>query len=90
LGLLEKNRWYCIEQYAKLNMIGKGDGFLRAWIDGKLAFEKTDVRMRNTPKLKIQNIWINLYHGGRSPASNEDHVFIDNLIISRAYIGPKQ
>jgi hypothetical protein len=88
LGLLENNRWYCIEQYAKLNTIGKSDGILRAWIDGKPAFEKTNVRMRETPKLKIQNIWINLYHGGKSAAASEDHLFIDNIVISKKYIGP--
>ncbi|MGJ8697206.1 MAG: polysaccharide lyase [Verrucomicrobiaceae bacterium] len=90
LGLLENNRWYCIEQYARLNTIGKSDGILRAWIDGQLAFEKTDLRMRHTPNLKIQNIWINLYHGGKSPASSEDHVFIDDIVISRAPIGPRK
>ena len=88
LGFLENNRWYCIEQHAKLNTIGKSDGILRTWIDGKPAFEKTDVRMRNTPELKIQSIWINLYHGGKDPAASEDHVFIDNIVISKKYIGP--
>jgi hypothetical protein len=88
LGFLENNRWYCLEQYVKLNTIGKSDGILRAWVDGKLAFEKTDVRMRNTPTIKIQNIWINFYHGGRDPASSEDHAFLDNVVISRKYIGP--
>ena len=88
LGMLENNRWYCIEQYAKLNTVGESNGILRSWIDGKLAFEKTNVRMRNTSKLKIENIWINLYHGGGAPAASEDHVFIDNIVISRKYIGP--
>ncbi|MDA7887811.1 hypothetical protein N9A86_00320 [Akkermansiaceae bacterium] len=88
LGFLENNRWYCIEQQVRLNTIGKSDGILRAWIDGKLAFDKTDVQMRKTEKLKIENIWINLYHGGKSPATSHDQLFIDNLVISRKYIGP--
>lgn len=88
LGFLENNRWYCLEQYAKLNTIGKGDGVLRAWIDGKLAFEKTDIRMREIADMKIQNIWINLYHGGKKPAATEDHLFIDNIVISKKYVGP--
>jgi hypothetical protein len=41
LGMLENNRWYCIEQYAKLNTVGESNGILRSWIDGKLAFEKS-------------------------------------------------
>ena len=39
-GFLEKNRWYSIEQYLKLNTPGENDGVLRAWVDGRLAFEK--------------------------------------------------
>ena len=88
LGFLENNQWYCIEQHVRLNTIGKSDGILRAWIDGKLAFEKTDVQMRKTEKLKIEKIWINLYHGGKAPASSQDQLFIDNLVIARKYIGP--
>src|SRR5690606_28531359 len=42
-GMLEKNRWYSIEQYVKLNDPGEDNGILRAWVDGKLAYEKTNV-----------------------------------------------
>src|SRR5690606_30973736 len=51
LGLLEKNRWYCIEQYVKLNTPGAADGVMRAWVDGRLAFERTDIRSRTVPTL---------------------------------------
>jgi len=88
LGLLQNNRWYCIEQYAKLNTPGKNDGILRGWVDGKLAFEKTDVRMRDVDSLKIENIWINVYHGGSWVAESDDHLYIDNVVIARNYIGP--
>ncbi len=88
LGYLENNRWYCIEQYVKLNTPGANDGVLRGWVDGKLAFEKTDVRMRDIAALKIQCIWINIYHGGKWSAPSDDHLFIDNAVIARGYIGP--
>ena len=88
LGFLENNRWYCIEQYAKLNTPGANDGILRGWVDGKLAFEKTDVRMRDIASLKIQCIWINIYHGGQWSAPSDDHLFIDNVVIARDHIGP--
>ena len=87
-GLLENNRWYCIEQQAKMNTPGESDGILRAWVDGKLAFEKTNVRMRDVPALKIEKIWINLYHGGSRTAQTDDHLFIDNIVIAKKYIGP--
>lgn len=88
LGHLENNRWYCIEQYARMNTPGQNDGILRGWVDGKLAFEKTDLRMRDTPDLKIECIWINLYHGGTWTAASDDHLYIDNIVIARRYIGP--
>ncbi|MGI9242663.1 MAG: polysaccharide lyase [Verrucomicrobiales bacterium] len=86
-GLLENNRWYCIEQYAKMNTPGENDGILRAWIDGKPAFEKTDVRMRDSRDLKIELIWFNLYHGGKSAAKQDHHIYIDDVVVSRAAIG---
>lgn len=88
LGYLENNRWYCIEQYIRMNTPGKNDGILRGWVDGRLAFEKTDVRMRDVPDLKIERIWINIYHGGTWAADSDDHLFIDNVVIAKRYIGP--
>ncbi len=88
LGYLENNRWYCIEQYARMNTPGENDGVLRGWVDGQLAFEKTDVRMRDIPDLKIECIWINIYHGGTWTAPSDDHLYIDNIVIARHYIGP--
>jgi hypothetical protein len=88
LGYLQNNRWYCIEQYARLNTPGANDGILRGWVDGQLAFEKTDIRMRDVPKLRIQCIWINIYHGGKWSAPSDDHLYIDNVVIARRYIGP--
>jgi hypothetical protein len=88
LGYLQNNRWYCIEQYARLNTPGANDGILRGWVDGKLAFEKTDVRMRDVPELKIECVWINIYHGGKWSATSDDHLYIDNVVIARRYVGP--
>lgn len=87
-GFLEKNRWYSIEQYLKLNTPGKQDGILRAWVDGRLAFEKTDIRFRHVDKLKIEQIWMNVYHGGTVPSPYDQHLFIDNVVVARKYIGP--
>jgi hypothetical protein len=88
LGYLANNRWYCIEQHVKMNTPGRNDGVMQAWIDGKPAFEKTDVRMRDVDDLKIENIWLNVYQGGTKPARAEHHLYIDNVVIARNYIGP--
>ena len=87
-GYLEKNRWYAMEQYCRLNIPGENDGILRAWVDGNLAFEKKDIRFRMVDDLKIEQIWMNVYHGGTTPSPYDQHVFVDNVVIAKNYIGP--
>lgn len=84
---LKKGRWYCIEQYAKMNTPGVKDGVLKAWVDDRLVYEKTDVRMRNIDELKIETVWINVYYGGTWTATDDYHLFIDDIVISHARIG---
>ena len=60
------------------------------WLDGKLAFEKKDVRMRDVSDLKVECIWINIYHGGTWSSPSDDHLFIDNIVIAKKYVGPIQ
>jgi hypothetical protein len=87
LGTLERNRWYCIEQYFKVNTLGAHDGVLRGWIDGALAFEKTDIYVRDIPSIKIQRVWMDVYHGGTSPAVRALHLYIDNVVVAKKPIG---
>jgi hypothetical protein len=89
-GFLEKNRWYCLEQQVKLNQPERNDGLLRAWVDGRLAFEKTDIRFRTVATLKIEQVWMNVYHGGTKPSPYDQHLFLDNVVIAREYIGPRR
>ena len=87
-GWLLKNRWYSIEQHLRLNTPGQANGVLRAWVDGRLVFERRDLKWRQTPELAIEMLWMNVYHGGRRPAPHDMTVFLDNLVIARQYIGP--
>lgn len=87
-GYLENNRWYCIEQYVKMNTPGKNDGILRGWVDGQPAFEKTDVRMRDVDTLRIEAVWLNVYLGGSWVAKSDHNLYIDDVVIARDYIGP--
>jgi hypothetical protein len=87
-GLLHNNRWYAIEQRVKLNTPGKNDGLFEAWIDGHLVHRRNDLRFRDVPTLKIEDIWMNVYHGGTQPAPQDLTLYIDNVVIARRYIGP--
>lgn len=87
-GLLQNNRWYAVEQYVKLNTPGVADGIFRAWIDGRQVIDKRDIQYRATPDLKIEEVWMNVYHGGTAVSPRDMGLFIDNVVIARRYIGP--
>ena len=89
-GLVRNERWYCIEQHVKLNQIGKSDGLVEAWIDGQQVMKRSGVRLRDTKRLAIEEVWFDVFHGGVSPAPQDMHLFIDNVVIARSYIGPMQ
>lgn len=95
-----KGRWYCIEQYIKMNSVigpadslGNGvavkDGRLRVWVDGVQAYERNDFRWRRHPQMGIQGFWLNWYHGGTAAAPRDMHFRMDSVVIARNYIGPR-
>ncbi|KAA1261003.1 Disaggregatase related repeat protein [Rubripirellula obstinata] len=88
LGYLARNHWYCIEHHLRLNTPGENDGLIEGWVDGQLAFQKNDIRFRDSELLKIENVWMDVYHGGTKSSPYDQHLFIDNVVIARDYIGP--
>lgn len=86
-GVLERERWYCIEQHVRLNTPGVRDGVLRAWVDGALALARDDVRLRDVEAVRIERVWMNVYHGGTAPPARDMHLDIDNVVIARERIG---
>ena len=87
-GWLEKGRWYSIEQELRLNTPGLSDGLLRVWVDGRKAFERTNLRFRDVDTLRIESAWLNVYHGGSRPSPETMTLYIDSLVIAGRYIGP--
>jgi len=88
LGFLEKDRWYSVEQHLVLNTPGLNDGVLETWVDGRLAHRQTDWRWRDIDSLKIEQIWMNVYHGGTDVPDQDISLYIDNIVIASSYIGP--
>jgi hypothetical protein len=95
----EPERWYCIEQYIKVNSlrgpfdalgngIGNPDGIIRGWIDGVLVLEKRDIVFRRHPAIRIDEVWMNHYHGGTTPPESPHGFSMANLVVADAYIGP--
>lgn len=87
-SLLKNNQWYSVEQYVRLNTPGKADGVLKAWVDGYLVLDKTDIAFRHSHSLKIETIWLDVYHGGITPSPADMALYIDNVVVATEYIGP--
>lgn len=96
--VLEHGRDYHIEQHVKLNSIagpfdefgnglGNADGEFRAWLDGVLVFEKTGLRFRHHPDIKIEEVWLDWYHGGVAPAVATHHFRMNRLTVAKSRIG---
>lgn len=89
-GSLKNGQWYCIETFVQMNTPGKNDGILRGWVNGELAMERTNLRFRDIPDLKIEGFWVNLYYGGKWAAPQDMDVYFDNVALSFQPIGPAQ
>ncbi|MCC6691391.1 MAG: T9SS type A sorting domain-containing protein [Bacteroidia bacterium] len=94
-----RGKWYCVEQYIKLNSIsspydslGNGtanyDGIYKAWIDGVPAFEKRDFRWRCHPEMGVDAFWLAFYHGGVEVATQDMNFRMNHVVVAREYIGP--
>lgn len=86
-GGLNKNQWYVIDYYVKVNTPGQSNGILRGWIDGKPVMEKTGLRFDDTGDFQIERVWMNVYHGGKIVAPQDMHLFIDSVVVSQEPIG---
>ncbi|HTR59128.1 MAG TPA: hypothetical protein VMM27_13205 [Casimicrobiaceae bacterium] len=96
---LTPDQWYCVEQYVRINTVtgpfdslgngvGLPDGVIRAWVDGVLVFEKTNVLYRKHPAIKIDEVWLDHYHGGTTPAEAVHPFAMANLVVAKEYVGP--
>jgi hypothetical protein len=87
-GAVGPNEWHCIEQHVKLNTPGQENGVLQVWVDGQLALDYPNLRVRDLPILGIEEVWMNFYHGGIDKAVVDMHAYVDHVVIARRYIGP--
>lgn len=91
-----RDRWYAIEYQVFLNTPGMKDGWVKIWVDGVLAAQKTGLNIRglggSTVKLNRIRLggWYSNSANGASCSSpaQPSTVFIDDVAVGTAYIGP--
>jgi hypothetical protein len=92
-GLMSLNQWFCVEGEVKVNTPGVHNGVLRTWVNGRLAFEKTDILLRDKPPYKIpgnlgiRKFWGTLHHGGSRPFGKNVRVWMDQTVVAKSRIG---
>lgn len=83
---LQIGEWHQIDTYVKLNSVSNGsanhDGVYRAWLDGNLQDEHTDLRWRTTDSIGCDRIGPGTYWGGSEVSPRENHVHFDEHHIS--------
>jgi hypothetical protein len=108
-GMLYADKWYCVETEVDLNTISDDapgylpDGACRAWLDGRLVYERTGFVMRTGPvwvpsadyvglppcrELGVKGLWLNWFHGGKTWNGYDRVMFITGLVYGTKYIGP--
>jgi hypothetical protein len=93
--LFDDDQWHCVEACFKLNTLDlendrpNRDGIARAWFDGRLVVERTDVVLRSTdfPRMKFNQFLMAPYFGpGLLP--HPQKLWIDELAVGTQRIGP--
>src|SRR5690349_11698179 len=86
--LFNDDAWHCVEAMFRLNSLDLGrdrpnaDGIVRAWFDGRLVVDRTDVILRSTdfPDMKFNQFLLAPYFGpGLLP--HEQTLWIDDLAV---------
>lgn len=91
--LFNDDNWHCIEGYFRLNSLDMtkdipvNDGIVRAWFDGKLVIEHTDVILRSTdfPEMKF-NQFIMAPYFGPGLLNNSQKLWIDEMVVVKTRI----
>ena len=89
---LNTGRWYSLEYRYKLSSVaGKNDGTVEVWVDGNKIYSASDLITCGGGLGDCSGIGainIDAYHNGADPTIWNGQQVIDNLIVSKAYIGP--
>lgn len=79
--------WHTVRLHAKMNTAGKPDGISRAWLDGRLVLDKTDVIYRYTASMDhaVTRAYVTTYAGGSSVAdfapSRDQYIKFRNFAV---------
>jgi hypothetical protein len=77
--------WHHVQQCHTMNTIGKSDGVLKAWLDGAVVVDRTDVVYRTDPNVHITHFDWSIFRGGSSSmwaGRTDGYVELDSVQVS--------
>lgn len=81
-GVVAPGGWHCIEGHIRLNDVGERNGVLQGWVDGKVAFQRDGLRFRDRPDIGVDDLWLNVYSGGKAASPEQLSLRLDEVAIS--------
>ncbi len=90
VALLDHDTWYCVEGRIDLNTPGKNDGVLEGWVDGELAYSRSDFAWRRSNEgfLDVETFWFDVYYGKEDVPSNKAiEIHFDSLALGPERVG---
>ncbi len=86
---VSKGQWHRIDEYIRLNDPGRNNGVLAGWVNGEKAYDRRDIRFRETSELKIEDYWFTVYWGGMSTSPANNEILFDSLTVRRPVYNPQ-
>ena len=82
-GDIDFGQWYQIDHRLRMNTPGRRDGVMRAWVDGNLALNETDLELRDSDhSFGIGRVWHNCYFGGNWESPETQSICFEDLYVS--------
>lgn len=79
---LQPNVWYTVTQRVVMNTIGKADGLVEGYLNGKLCALKTGMRFRDISSIQIDRINFGNFLGGSGkPPVNDEFIHYDDFCV---------
>lgn len=86
-ALVSRGDWHVLEMAIDPGTPGEADGTQTFWIDGQRIHTATGIAWRTTDALRVNQAGVYLYIHN-NPARTTNILDVDNVLFSRAYIGP--
>lgn len=78
-------RWHTVKQCYVMNTVGRADGVLRAWIDGRQTVNVSTFTYRTRSDVAINYLAWSVFRGGSDlswAGKHDDHIDFDNVLVT--------